>query len=376
MGHDHSGHDHAGHSHSADAQAFYMDQLCTIALCGGLAVVGILMWIPTTDPETGKARNLLSYILADQFHLPVLAGSIAILVLVAIRAVVLWRSVDKAAAHQHHHDHDHDHHHDHAHGEGECCGHDHDHHHDHDHDHNHKHDHDHNHDHDHAHSHEHEEACCGHGHSHGHGHDHDHEHGWQPWRYMVLLLPIALYLLDLPNRGFSQDYLLHRLPELENAHLINQDAALTAAATVGSLGVVADGPWLALVNLAARANADDKPYFIEFGELKQAAYVPQLRAALDGKTVKLLGQFVRGGTDFTCSLVRIKMQCCAADAQPLNVVIISPEKLTNIKPMTWVEIEGTVQFRKRKDKNEYLPVLQIKGKEKIKPAEAPKQLYL
>jgi hypothetical protein len=327
-----------------------MDQLCTIALCGGLGVVGILMY----------QQGLLTYILAEQFHLPVLAGCIALLVLVAIRAVVLWRSVDKAAAHSHDHDHSH------AASDGDC----------HDHGHEHCHDHQHDHEHNHDHSPAPAVACCGHNHGHDHGHDHDHEHGWQPWRYMVLLLPIALYLLDLPNRGFSQDYLLHRLPQLENVQLMNQDGAATAAATVGSLGVAQDGPWLALANLAARGDVDDKPYFIDFNELKQAAYVPQLRSALDGKTRKVLGQFVHGDTDFTCSLVRIKMQCCAADAQPLNVVIISPEKLAGIQPMTWVEIEGTVQFRKRKDKNEYLPVLQIKGKDKIKQTEAPKNPYL
>lgn len=358
MGHDHSpGH---SHSHSADAQAYYMDQLCTIALCGGLGVVGILMY----------RQGLLSYILAEQFHVPVLAGCIALLVLVALRAVVLWRAVDKAAAHDHghdhHHDHDHshEHSHDHDHGEHECCDHDH------------HHEHDHNHDH----AHEDEHACCGHAPEHGKAasdsHGHDHDHSFQPWRYMVLLLPIALYLLDLPNRGFSQDYLLHRLPQLENVQLMNQDGAATAAATVGSLGAAADGPWLALANLAARTESDDQPFFIEFNELKQAAYVPQLRSALEGKTRKVLGQFVHGDTDFTCSLVRIKMQCCAADAQPLNVVIISPEKLTEIKPMTWVEIEGTVHFGKRRDKNEYLPVLQIKGRDKIKTTEAPANPYL
>src|SRR5262249_5301861 len=96
MGHAHS------HEHSDEAQTYYLDQLCTIALCGGLGAVGVLMWYPSIQTETGW-RNLLSFILADQFHLPVLAGSIALLALVAIRAVVLWRSVGHAG--DHHHDH-------------------------------------------------------------------------------------------------------------------------------------------------------------------------------------------------------------------------------------------------------------------------------
>src|SRR5438445_166391 len=36
----------------------------------------------------------------------------------------------------------------------------------------------------------------------GHHHDHDeadHDHGWAPWRYVVVLVPIILFLLGLPN---------------------------------------------------------------------------------------------------------------------------------------------------------------------------------
>ena len=190
-------------------------------------------------------------------------------------------------------------------------------------------------------------------------------------------MPVVLYLLDLPGPGFSQDYLKSRLPQLDNVELrASGDVASPAASLVGLLAGPEDGPWLALTGLAVAAREEDKPFFIEFAELKQAAYVPQLRNELQGKTRKLLGQFVSGNTDNSCSLVRIKMQCCAADAQPLNVVIIAPDKLTDVKPLSWVEVEGQVQFRKRRDKNEYLPVLQIKGRDKIKPAEPPKNPYL
>src|SRR5262249_6847626 len=121
---------------------------------------------------------------------------LTLLALVVIRAVAVWRSVD-AAPHTHDHDHDHEH-----------CGHDHG-------DCGHEHEHGiqsatqttgfsaaatppalsapvHHHDHDH-----------GHNHSHDHGHDHD--HGWAPWRYVVLLLPVVLYFLNLPNQGFTAD---------------------------------------------------------------------------------------------------------------------------------------------------------------------------
>src|SRR5438128_617080 len=40
-------------------------------------------------------------------------------------------------------------------------------------------------------------------HSHAHEHEHaaeDHDHGWAPWRYVVLLVPVILFLLGLPNK--------------------------------------------------------------------------------------------------------------------------------------------------------------------------------
>src|SRR5207302_782376 len=135
----------------------YLEQLCTIAICGLMGGVTILLWY----------QNLLRYILAEKFHAPVLWGGFAILVLVVIRAVAIWVEAGQArAAHDHNHVHDHDH--DHDHGE---------HHH---------------------HDHEHAQA-----HAHDLSHDHGHDHGWNPWRYIVLMLPIVLYFLGLPNAGLT-----------------------------------------------------------------------------------------------------------------------------------------------------------------------------
>src|SRR5262245_2997881 len=114
------------HSHGHDERAYYLDQLFTIAVCGSLGLVAVLMY----------RWNWLG-ILADPFHLPVLLGGVALLIVVAVRAVALWQAVGSKAAREHHHDHHHHdhahdhHHHDHAHG--------HDHHHDHAHEHHHHH---------------------------------------------------------------------------------------------------------------------------------------------------------------------------------------------------------------------------------------------
>jgi hypothetical protein len=341
------------HAHPEETQAYFLDQLCTISLVGGLGGVAVMMW----------QQDLLRYILAPQFHLPVLFGGITLIILVGIRAVLVWqavgemKSLPKNHGHdQHHHDHGHDH------------GHD-QHHHDHGHDHGHdQHHHDHGHD-----QHHHGHAAALHQ---GHGHEHDHDHGWSPWRYAVLLLPIVMYFLDLPSRGFSIDYIAPRLTTVANLDVADFDPEMVAD-LIGQAGAPAGfGPLQAIASVAGGPSAGGGTIPLEFPELMQAAYVPSSRARLYRQTGRVLGQFVPGKTENTCTLVRWSMKCCQADAQPLNVVIISPEKLSGFAPLQWVEIEGKIQFRKRSDREEYIPVLQIKGRDAIRPAAEPAQLYL
>jgi hypothetical protein len=281
-----------GHSHEHDAKNYYLDQLFTIAVCGALGAVAVMLW------SNGKLGFL-----HPQFYLWVLAGGIALLALVVVRAVGLWFEVDEAKPvldTLHDHEHAHGPAHDHNHG---CCGHDHAH----EHDHGskavaalggaslplaapavvpHTHDHDHDHDDD---------------------HDHGHDHGWSPWRYVVLILPVVLFFLNLPN----------------------------------------------LPNLSAQSNAAG----IGFLQLAQAAQTEERRDHYEGKTVRLTGQYI-GINLKTCSLRRFKMSCCAADAVPLDAVIMvdpnSSERLDNDRLRgQWVAVTGRVHFFHRPDTGEY-----------------------
>lgn len=280
-------HDHE-HQHGS---TYFVDQLCTIATCGALGAVAILMYRPSGPDGQSK----LSYILAPQFYIWVLLGGIALLVLVAIRAITLWRQA-KAANHDHDHDHSHEHHH----------------HHDHHHDH--------------AHS---------HAHDHAHTHDHGHEHGWTPARYAVLMLPIVLYFLNLPNSSFS-------------AERFGRD--LSSGEVEGAGGLV-----------ASKGDA----FNLGFKELTGAALYADRRADLEGKSGRLIGMFSPLANDKEFTLFRVKMNCCAADAIPVGVRIISPENITNIKPKEWVQVEGQIQFLKLKGQDKYLPVLQLKSKDQV-----------
>ena len=74
-GHDHHHeHDH-GHSHSD----YYIEQLLTVLISGAFGVVAILMYF----------MGMLNFLLVDRFHLWVLIGGIALLVMTLIRGTAL-----------------------------------------------------------------------------------------------------------------------------------------------------------------------------------------------------------------------------------------------------------------------------------------------
>src|SRR5438093_343377 len=146
------GHDHHGHGD----QAYYTEQLFNIAVCGAIGAVMVLMYF------NGMVRFLFGENNREQ-HWRVVLGGFGLLAIVLSRAVYVWFSVGKKPAAAHVHDHG-----DCGHDHGDCG---HDHHHEHEH--------------------------------HEHDHVYDHDHGWAPWRLVLLLLPVVLFLLGLPKEGFN-----------------------------------------------------------------------------------------------------------------------------------------------------------------------------
>jgi hypothetical protein len=297
MAHDH--HDHGN---------YYLEQLCTVGICAALGAVTVMLYLQGT----------LRYMLATKFHVPVLAGGIALLVLVVIRAIALWISVDRSVhVHEHDHDHDHDDVHDHAHV----------------------------HDHDHGdyHAHDHAVDVGDDGHTHDCAHDHGHEHGWSPWRYAVLLLPVALFFLNLPNQGFSD---------------VKSNVDPTTI-DIDDQGKPHEGQLIPL----------------DFKELDQAAYDPSRREFYEGKRGRLKGQFAPSGDPKRFTLVRYKITCCAPDAIALNVMIVSPKPVP-VKANKWVEVTGQIVFAKRRDREEYLPVLRLASPADLKEIPPESNPYL
>jgi hypothetical protein len=287
------------HAHTHDDDTHQIEQICTIVVCAAIGLVTIRL----------AQRNLL-FFLADFLHVWIYAGGIALVVLSAILAVPLIinafakrkASALMSAANPHTHDHGHTHHHDH----GAC-------------------EHDHNHDHSHAHEHT---------HSHDHGHSHEgHEHGWAPWRYVVLLLPVVLYFLDMPSQGFS----------------------------VGT-----DNTQISEEGTKAEAKGGD--VISGFLELERAAFTDQSRKDYAGRTALVVGQVAPSGDRNHFTLIRYRMACCAADATPLKMIVeVNTDdeagKTFNARTIQskWVEIQGVIQFRKLLNDEGYITILQIKA---------------
>jgi hypothetical protein len=309
------------HDHSHDDDTYHLEQVCTIVVCAAIGMVTIRL----------AQRNLL-FFLADWLHVWIYAGGIALVILAAIRALPLVFSalarrrtsaaLTAAKAHSHGHNHVHEHGHDHAHGE---CDHNHDH------------------------------ADCGHDHGNGDAHTHSHgqddadcghDHGWAPWRYVVLLLPVVLYFLDMPSEGFS-------------VQTVNTQLAEGGTNAARKEGVVSG-----------------------FLELERAAYSEQTRLNYAGQTAQVVGQVAKSNERNRFGLTRYKMSCCAADAVQLNMIVEVSEvdeagKTFNARAFQskWVEIEGTIQFRKLLKDGSYITILQVKASD-IQPIEMPNNPFV
>ena len=289
------------HHHHDNATEYYIEQLIGIGISLSIAYVCIMLWWPF--PIYGGDGQIISYgrklsiILHPKFHFWVLTGSIILLGFVSVRIIALWLESGKLKSdNKHVHgpdcDHGHEHEHDHKHVHGPDCNHEHK-----------------------VESSGHED--CG----------HDHSHGSAPVRFIVLLLPIVLFFLNVPNEVFSNV----------------KGVDLSQFGEVGSV---------------AEKGID---FNVGFLQLEMASMTQESRNHYEGKTVRLIGKYV-GEEEKRFSLIRFKINCCAADAVPLNAVMMvdpnSPEKLAWKKYANkWVQVTGRVHFLKRKDNEQYMTAL-------------------
>ncbi len=192
-GHDHD-HDHGG------LGDYYLEQLLTVFICGAFGIVAVLMY----------QFDMLKFLVAPKFFDSILVGGVALLAVVALRGVILWRSVGQEPIHDHAHDHA-----GHNHAPGEVC----------------------------------DAPAEAQGDA-----DHsaeDHAHGNIYWRIVVLAFPIVLFMMGLPNKTFSADY---------------TEAKLGKEGQIGSIGDVAERGGEATYDfqsLSIAAASDDKRHALE-----------------------------------------------------------------------------------------------------------------
>jgi uncharacterized repeat protein (TIGR03943 family) len=284
-------HTHAGpghhhhHDHGHEDDSYVVDQLCMVGLSGGFGAICLCLFL--------WKSSMLNLLLGPQFHLFVLLSGIALVFLALVRGASLWAQAGAHSA-------------EHVHAEGECCDHEHA-------------------DHDHHH----------------HHHDHaaeDHDHGWAPWRYVVLLVPIILFMLGLPNKG----------PEV-NAIEVKIDFTKEAA---NYARVLAAGPApLAMLGMVSALHQDEpegEVTALDFKSLEGAAATPSQREFFKNKMIEVRGQYSPSpGSSRVFSLVRFRIQCCAADSIPLDVPIVCREEIRGVARGNWVKVTGKVDFLER-----------------------------
>lgn len=339
-------HSHA-HSHGEGDGTFFQDQLFTILLSAGIGVVAVLMY----------RSDMLGRILVPGFFKPVLIGGVTVILLAIVRAIALWQLAgevksnqeSKAAANDHSHSHSHSHSHggkpcDHDHRGQEECGHDHGH-----------------------------EGPCDHDHSHGnkknshaaHGdedesHD-DHDHGWSPWKYIVLAVPIVMFMLNLPKAGFSES----RLDKEINASSLKDNPKRTALASLA--GGVATTKILRKTEPLQRV--------LRFKELIEVSAIPRLQSDYEGDIGTLRGQFYKiPGSDREFTLFRVDMTCCAADSVFLETRIVAPDVISEFKVGDWVSVTGVISFQQDEKKKKWIPVITLRSNSDVQETEKATEL--
>ncbi|MFM8271786.1 MAG: hypothetical protein ACKODX_05565 [Gemmata sp.] len=319
-------HSHAGCQSPKD---YFTEQLLTILVCGGLGFVAVQLY----------RYDMLKHILAPQFHVPVLVGGIVVFLLVLLRAVTVWREAGELVP---------------ANDPGDpTC----------------------------RENHVHTVAC-----NHLPGlpgtpntdenlvddHGHSHDMSWVFARMLILVFPIALFALGIPNAGLS--------PEAQKKQLENEvplDPAtlkdMAAGSTVEGTESLPDGSSVRTLrtekgiqlrevtpkggeptySLVAQAGTE-----MRFNDLTEAAFDEGKRASFSGKTAIMEGRFQPlGAKEFT--LFRQKMTCCGPDAVMLKVRIIAPQSVAGFNYFDWVRVKGVVEFIRAPGSGRYVPVLRL-----------------
>jgi hypothetical protein len=362
----------------------FMERLFTLLMTGAYGLVMVLMFASHYLGWNPGERSLLSLV-TPWIQYTILIGGIFLLGMFVIQLITLRSGGGDGHHHSHeHHEHDHaheHHHHDHhdhhdhdlKHGEDckhEGCGHDHHHH-------NHKHEHKH----DHAH---HGHDCC----------DHGHDHGWNPIRYIPLLVPLILIVMGLPDTKMIENFEKHRIQEAlqrerqvivpEQFHWMafgaisapNEVFPQAAFSTLFAYGVQS------IIDEMDDDAKDVTPIVTDLAQLENVAKNPALIPQYEQyRKVQLEGMFnmedVNGGFTYF-RIVRLRMACCLSDTRPAMILCrtkkpINPSLLDKNRTGTkWVKAQGRLKFAPGPE-GKMVPYFKVVS---VEPAPTPPFPYL
>lgn len=208
-------------------------------------------------------------------------------------------------------------------------------------------------------------------------HGHSHDMSWVFARMLILVFPIALFALGIPNSGFSLERQLKALGAQTALNLDPKELETLAkdpATVVYESSVEPDGTTVRVLQAPSGlkirevtasgsgevkyAVVSDAGIEMRFNDLNEAAFDADKRKSYTGQTAILEGKFNRlSDKEFT--LFRLKMTCCGADAVPLKVRIVSPQALSGFGEGEWVRVKGVIRFIKVPGQERHTPVLMI-----------------
>jgi hypothetical protein len=182
---------------------------------------------------------------------------------------------------------------------------------------------------------------------------------------VLLLVPIILFLLGLPNKGpQAQAVTIH----VDSTHELAGYAGMIASVPThqGELLSWAGGLYL------SEQEGTEVPFMDLY---ENYAKRDQTRSEMLGKTVSVRGLFVPM-SDNVFGVQRFRIACCGADAVPLTIPMVTRASLlsrTDLKQGQWVKVTGVIEFQKIGGGTK--AVLRVLNLAKIKPC-PPESIYV
>lgn len=318
----------------------FMERLFTLLMTGAYGLVMVWMFASHYLGWNPGERSLLALV-TPWIQYTIFIGGIFLLVLFLIQLFTL-----RSASNGHHHLHEH--HEDDHHEHGEECKHDH---------HDDKSHHDH-----------HDHECC----------DHDHDHGWNPIRYIPLLVPLILILMGLPDTKMIENFEKYRIEaafkDKKNV-VVNEQfywmflGALAAPGEVFPQASFTTSFAYGVQTIVDEMDDDAKdvpPIVTDLTQLENVAKNPAMIPQYEQyRKVQLEGMFnleeTNGGYTYF-RIVRLRMACCLTDSRPAMILArtkkpLSPALLDGNKAGTkWVKVQGRLKFAQGPD-GKYQPYL-------------------